>query len=122
VTGVEYDRDICQQAKDNLKTYGRDKGVEFVCADAEHYEVTEEDCFYFFNPFSEEILQSVLCRITESYYDAPREIKAFFYYPSDEYLSLLMNSTAWMFLDEIDCQDLFAGKNPRERIFIFELV
>lgn len=29
--------------------------------------------FYFFNPFSIEILQKVLCRILESYYAEPRE-------------------------------------------------
>jgi len=26
-----------------------------------------------------------------------------------------------MFVDEIDCRDLFEGENPRERIVIFEV-
>lgn len=25
------------------------------------------------------------------------------------------------FLDEIDCQDFFDGKNPRERILVFQM-
>lgn len=26
-----------------------------------------------------------------------------------------------MFVDEIDCRDLFEGDNPRERIMVFEM-
>jgi len=44
----------------------------------------------------------------------------FFYYPSDEYIAYLMTEGFLMFVDEIDCQDLFEGENPRERIVIFE--
>ena len=45
----------------------------------------------------------------------------FFYYPSEEYISYLMTVDELTFLDEIDCRDLFAGKDPRERILIFAL-
>ena len=57
----------------------------------------------------------------ESYYEEPREMKLFFYYPSDEYVAYLMTADELMFLDEIDCRDLFAGDDPRERILIFEV-
>lgn len=79
------------------------------------------DRIYFFNPFSAELLQKVFARILESWYDVPREILLFFYYPSDEYISYLMTVDELAFLDEIDCRDLFSGKDPRERIVIFEL-
>ena len=57
----------------------------------------------------------------ESYYEEPRELLLFFYYPSDEYISYLMTVDELAFLDEIDCRDLFDGENPRERIMIFEV-
>ena len=76
---------------------------------------------YFFNPFSVEILQKVMARIIESYYDHPREIFLFFYYPSDEYIAHLMTVDELDFYDEIECDDLFPGKDSRERILIFGL-
>ncbi|MCI5648650.1 MAG: hypothetical protein MR332_04335 [Fusicatenibacter sp.] len=68
-----------------------------------------------------EILQKVIFRILDSYYVKPRAIRLFFYYPSDEYLSCLMTVDELLFLDEIECRDLFSGDDPRERIVIFEL-
>ena len=79
------------------------------------------DRFYFFNPFSVEILRSVIGRIRESWYEKTREMLLFFYYPSDEYISYLITVEELEFLDEIDCQDLFDGKNPRERILVFQM-
>ena len=78
------------------------------------------DRCYFFNPFSVEILQSVLARIYESYYENPRDILLFFYYPSDEYVAFLMTGEL-TFLDEIDCRDLFSGDDERERILTFKM-
>ena len=78
------------------------------------------DRIYFFNPFSIELLQKVMSRILESYYEIPREILLFFYYPSDEYVSFLMTVDELTFLDEIGCGDLFEGRDERERIMIFE--
>lgn len=119
--GIEYDERIYRQVQKNLKTYVKKSNIEFVCMNAEEYDVIEADCFYFFNPFSVEILRSVLGRILDSYYEAPRSMRLFFYYPNDEYLAELMAHAELMFLDEIDCRDLFEGENDRERILIFEL-
>ena len=63
-----------------------------------------------------------MARVIESYYENPREMLLFFYYPSDEYVSYLMTVDEIAFYDEIDCWDLFEGDNPRERIMIFEMV
>ena len=68
-----------------------------------------------------EILRRVLMQVVDAWYEKPRRILLFFYYPSDEYVSYLMNVDQRGFLDEIDCRDLFGGKDPRERILIFEL-
>ena len=76
---------------------------------------------YFFNPFSVELLKKVVRRILSSWYENPREIRLFFYYPSDEYMAYLMTVDELMFADEIDCRDLFDGKDVRERIVLFEI-
>ena len=87
---------------------------------AENYVVPAEvDRVFFFNPFSVEILRKVLAKIEDSYYENPREIQLFCYYPSDEYISELMTVDMLSFVDEIDCRDLFDGENPRERIMVF---
>lgn len=119
--GVEFEEKIYEQAKQNQRTFSGKGQVEFVCANAEEFQVKDADCFYFFNPFSIEILRGVISQIVNSYYDNPRDMRLFFYYPNEEYLSYLMTAPELMFLDEIDCQDLFEGKNERERILIFEV-
>lgn len=118
--GVDYDPRMIAWAEENLRTNGK-QGVNFHCCSAEDFTVTEQDSFYFFNPFSVEILRAALDNIMESYYENPRAMRLFFYYPSDEYLGELMCHDALMFVDEIDCQDLFPGKNQRERILVFEM-
>ena len=120
--GIEYDERIFETAAENQKTAVSAGRMEFVLQNAETYVVPETaDRFYFFNPFSVEILRSVLERIKESYYEHPREMMLFFYYPSDEYVSHLMTMDELTFLDEINCRDLFDGENSRERILVFQI-
>ena len=120
--GIEYDDRIFRAAMINQENAVSSGRTEFVLVDAVTYAVPPEaDCFYFFNPFSVEIFQNVLDRIKESFYQNPREMFFFFYYPSDDYMSCLMTEDDLLFLDEIDCRDLFEGENQRERIMIFSM-
>ena len=120
--GIEYDERIYQGALENQKTTISRIKPDFVLTRAEEYEVPfDVNRCYFFNPFSVEILHKVMERITESWYEHPREIFLFFYYPADEYISYLMTVDELEFYDEIECDDLFAGNDPRERIMIFQL-
>ncbi len=120
--GIEYDERIYQGALDNQKTSVSGARTEFALVRAEEYEVPAKvNRFYFFNPFSVELLRKVMARIIESYYENPREALLFFYYPSDEYISYLMTVDELEFYDEIDCGDLFVGNDTRERIMIFVL-
>ena len=121
VLGIDFDERMCALAQENRSTYGIDKDVTFACISAEKYEISDADCFYFFNPFSVAVLQSVIGKIRKSYYENPRKMKLFFYYPSDEYVSYLMTVSELCFVDEIDCQDLFEGQNEREKVLIFEM-
>ena len=118
--GIEYDERIYGSALENRET-AKSKAT-LVLTKAEEYEVPAEvNRCYFFNPFSAEILHKVMARIMESWYARPREIFLFFYYPADEYISYLMTVDELEFYDEIECDDLFAGNDPRERIMIFQL-
>ena len=120
--GIEYDNRIYQGALENQKTTISRIKPDFVLTKAEEYEVPAEvNRCYFFNPFSVEILHKVMARIIESWYDSPREVLLFFYYPADEYISYLMTVAEMEFYDEIECDDLFEGNDPRERIMIFQL-
>ena len=120
--GIEYDDRIYGAAMENQGSAVPKAKAEFVLAKAEEYAVPSEvNRCYFFNPFSGEILHKVMARIIESWYDHPREIFLFFYYPADEYLSCLMTEEELEFYDEIPCQDLFDGQDTRERILIFQL-
>ena len=120
--GIEYDSHIFEAAQENLKTVHSAVKPQFVLADAETYGVPEEvNRCWFFNPFSVEILHKVMARILDSYYENPREIFLFFYYPDDDYIAYLMTVDELEFYDEIECDDLFAGNNMRERILIFQL-
>ena len=120
--GVEYNERIYEKAVENREQGGAAGRTEFVLADAVQFSVPAEvDRIYFFNPFSIEILKKVLARVLESYYENPRELFLFFYYPSDEYISYLMTVDELIFSDEIDCRDLFPGENKRERIVVFEV-
>ena len=120
--GIEYDKRIYQSALNNQNAAVSGARTEFVLAKAEEYKVPPQvNRYYFFNPFSVEILRKVMARIIESYYEKPREMFLFFYYPSEEYISYLMTVDELEFYDEIDCSDLFEGNVLRERIMIFLL-
>ena len=120
--GIEYDGRIYRSALENRQSALPQASAEFLLANGELWTVPPDvNRCYFFNPFSVEILQKVMARILESYYDSPRELFLFFYYPAEEYLAYLMTVEELEFYDEIECDDLFPGRDPRERILIFQL-
>lgn len=121
--GIDMEKRFVNIAEENLRNVGIQNKVSFVCGMAEELEITEAmDRFYFFNPFSYDIFRKILDRITDSFYDCPRQIYLFFYYPSDEYMGRLMTEQSLMFVDELDCQTLFDGKDEREKVVLFEVI
>lgn len=125
--GIEYDDRLCMKASDNLKNAQQitnaDIDVEFLNVAAEKYQIAAEDSvFFFFNPFSEKILETVLSNIAKSFYDCEREIKLIFYYPSLEYVGRLMTTDYLEFVDEIDCSHLYKDTKGRECVMIFRVV
>ena len=118
-TGIDFSEKLIRTAEENNTRFAHKNRVCFQCCPAEKYEVTDEDIFFFFNPFGESVLHSVIGQIRKSWYAKPRLIRLFCYYPSDEFVSCMMTEPDLVFEDEIDCRDLFEGDNPRERILIF---
>ena len=73
--GIEYDRRIYEKAMQNRETAVGSARVSFELANAEHFSVPGTvDRFYFFNPFSVEILKKVISRILDSWYDNERSM------------------------------------------------
>ena len=125
-SGIEYDYELCEAAIKNLErsklSEQYKKSIRIVCTDARTYHVLDEDRFYFFNPFAGEILQIVIGRIRQSYYEHPRQIYLFFYYPYDDAAAALLTAGDLSFVDEIDCTDLFDVYDRHEKILVFEFV
>jgi len=124
--GVEYDERLFTRALQNMERYIKPDKVSFVNENAVSYQIPEEaDRFFFFNPFSVEVLKSVIGKIIEAWFEkgCEGEEYLFFYYPSDEYVAFLMQENRLSFYDEIDCQDIFpeSRESKRERILIFEI-
>lgn len=123
VTGVEYDERMYAKSLDNLRQTSMESSAEFINVSAENYEVQDRDtAVFFFNPFSEKILETVIANIVKSYYKKERDIKLLFYYPSLEYVGRLMTHDSLEFLDEIDCSHLYKDSKGRECIMIFRVI
>lgn len=86
VKGIEYDKKIYEKLLDNAEFYHvrfREQREKFTLLNmkAEDYDIAPEDsCFYFFNPFSKEILEDVLEKILRSVEEHPRRVTIVFYY------------------------------------------
>ncbi len=94
--------------------------VRFERAQAERYDPKGASAFFFFNPFSEAVLRAALLRILAKRPVRPERMRLFFYYPSEAYELCLAQESRLRRAGEIDCRDLFGGKNPREKILICE--
>ena len=125
--GVEYVNAFYKDALCNITSYkkyhpGSGLQVRIEQASASMYDPPADvNRIFFFNPFSPEIFSAAMQHILRSYYTAPRQILLFFYYPQDAYVAHLSTLDAVSFYDEIDCMDLFAARDDRNRILIFEI-
>ena len=120
--GVEFDFRLYNSALENKKNAISSQRVEFVNLCASKYVVDEDVCgAYFFNPFSTEILEQVINNLRESKLRFDRVINLYFYYPSRDYISYLEHQSDIIFVDKIDCTDLFREYDQREDIAIDQL-
>lgn len=95
IVGIEAHDKTFEEALDN-KSYYRLKAkhveapIRLKYGLAEHYEVKpEENCFYFFNPFSHKVFKQVMDNIMKSLQKHPRQAEIILYYPLPEYKEIL---------------------------------
>lgn len=114
MTGIDYSQKLIDIAKENRSASRLGDRITLRCCLAEQYEPQNENTFFFFNPFSEKVFESVLHRLALT-----GSGKVICYYPSEAYITWLNLMPEIEHIDTIDCRDLFNGKDERERIEVF---
>jgi SAM-dependent methyltransferase len=126
VVGIEMDETLFEAAVVNRtnywrKTKQRRDGVVFHCCLAEEYPISPMDnVFYFFNPFSVQVLQKVINRILVSVEKSPRDVELILYYPSEDYIYYLENDTGFELVQEVKVPFVYEH-NQNERFLIYRL-
>lgn len=116
-SGVDRSEKLIALAQQNLMAFPRPELVRFACQSAERYSPTDENVFYFFNPFSAAVLEIVLKRILSG----GKGKRLLFYYPDEAYLSVLSRHPRLHQSAQIDCRDLFDGNDPREELLAYDI-
>lgn len=126
VKGIEMNEIFYYEALENKNNYLKknkksvDK-INFECCLAQDYKIqTNDNKFYFFNPFSVQIFTKVLENILISYEENPRSIDIILYYPSEDYIYYLEYMTPFRLLKDILIPKL-NNKDERERFVIYRL-
>ncbi|MCK4792339.1 MAG: hypothetical protein KAV87_51895, partial [Desulfobacteraceae bacterium] len=86
IVGVEYCEDFYRRSLRNITAAklpeDAKKNIQVPCVDAAQYLPPETHCvLYFFNPFDEELLSSVMAKILISYAHRPRNMYIIYYNP-----------------------------------------
>ncbi|WP_085993598.1 methyltransferase [Oceanobacillus senegalensis] len=126
VSGIERNVTFYENAIENRNRYlsrfnkKQDK-LQFHYCLAEEYVIRREDnCFYFFNPFSVEIFRRVVQNILASVELIQRSVDLILYYPHDDYIYFLEMETLFELVEEVRIPGLYE-RNPYERILIYRL-
>ena len=123
VAGVEMNEIFYKEALENKQSYlknyrNRADKIKFYCILAEEYEISpNENKFYFFNPFTVQILMSVVKNIMISFEKFQREIDLILYYPSEDYIFYLEQQTPFELVYEMNLPEA----NPNERFLVYRL-
>ncbi len=112
VIGIEAHELTLQEAWDNEYTYSQKAKhitapIRFKYGLAQHYQVKPEDnCFFFFNPFSEKIFKKVVTNILHSVRKHDRVTDIILYYPMPKYQEFLRNHTPFKIINKIKVPQL----------------
>ncbi|WP_338453331.1 class I SAM-dependent methyltransferase [Niallia oryzisoli] len=126
VIGIEMNSIFYQEALKNNEGYVRNRKnslerIHFLNCLAEEYKISSNDNrFYFFNPFSIQIFRKVINNILLSFEQAQRNIDLILYYPSEDYIYFLEKDTAFELKQEVILADKY-NQNPSERFLIYGL-
>lgn len=125
VTGIEYDRDIYNRLLKNAEFYhvrfkNQQRKFALLRMDAREYEIASEDnVFYFFNPFSQDILLEIMTNIAKSANRKPRKITVILYYCTIEMMQA-MRKTDFTLKEIIKLPGY--EEDPDEKAYIYQLL
>lgn len=94
IIGVEINKHVYKVCKQNLKNYNNTKNkknIQLVNGNALNYNVTDENIFFFFDPFSEKILNEFLKKIILSFKNRRRSIYLIYANPPKKNIYLNKN-------------------------------
>jgi SAM-dependent methyltransferase len=123
IVGIEFSPHLCHVAKRNLAdarfVRRRCTDVEIVCADAVEYPVPEQPTvFFFYNPFTYEVMEKVLMNIVRSFLQSRRSIYV-----------IVCGSPSNLQIDEFLCRETggsarrrASGISGRRTVVVFEMV
>lgn len=124
VTGIEANSITFEEALDNKSTY-RLKAqhisapINFSFGLAEHYKIKDdENCFYFFNPFSVEIFKKVVTNIMFSLVEKKRTVHLILFYPLPEFENFLKAETPFEIIKNIK---MLRARDKYDKFIIYRL-
>lgn len=127
VVGIEMSNKLHREALENLEVYNlktkqKHNLITFEKCLAQDYEIKSNDnVFYFFNPFSVQIFMKVVENILQSVDQHERTVDLILYYPTTDYIQFLNARTPFKFINEVKVSGLYEH-NDNERFLIFRLL
>ena len=95
VTGIEDNREVYDKLSENAEAYHKkfmeqEEKFSFLNIHAADYEIAPSDnFFYFFNPFSSEVLESIIKKIMKSVHENLRQVTIILYYCTYEMIGVI---------------------------------
>mgnify|MGYP004504202997 FL=1 len=124
-TGIELDKAIYDKLLENAgryqkRFYDQEERMHFYNIPAQEYNVgDEENYFYFFNPFSVDIFESVIGNIIDSVHRSPRDIYLMLYYPTFEYQRVMRDSRYFVLKNIIKLSGY--EEDPDEKVYVYHM-
>lgn len=123
-TGIDLNGRLLQEAFLNLTEFRasrkRTRGaIEFELITAETYTIQPmQNVFYFFNPFSVEVFQSVIHNVLDSTERHKRRVDVILYYPTTAFIYFLEEQSPFERIEDMPIPALSTGDED-ERVLIY---
>lgn len=127
VRGIEMSNKLYRESIENLESYmqktkKKKNLITFEKCLAQEYEIKSQDnVFYFFNPFSVQIFMKVVENILQSIDQQERSVDLILYYPTIEYIQFLNTRTTFKLVKEVKVSGLYEH-NENERFLLFRFL
>lgn len=124
VTGIEMNKFLYDLSIENKSHYlanfpEKQQTFNIMHLQAEKYLIEQTaNVFYFFNPFSLHVFQTIINQIVSSVHEHPRNVNIILYYPDDTYKQYLQNETPFHKINEVRIPGI-SHINPKECFVIY---